>query len=62
MKNKEKISCYGFLFASICFYISAIIGFFSKASTTTAITHLCLGSTFLCLSTVHNKEGKDNKK
>lgn len=63
MKNREKIRCYCFIFASICLYISAIIGFSSKGSNDTAVTHLCLGSAFLCLSTVHNnKENKDNKK
>ena len=58
MKN-EKVSYALFLVASICFYISAIICFVSKNNNNSiGIMNLCLGSTFLCLASVHNNKGK----
>lgn len=61
MKNdkREKISFLCLLTASICFYISAIFCFMSEtADSSTGVINLCLGSTFLCLSTTHiNKKG-----
>lgn len=57
--NKDKIAFVCFLIASICFYISAIIGIFSKGESNW-VANLCLGSAFLCLSTTHlNKDKKD---
>ena len=61
--NQEKITFICFIIASICFYISAIFGFINKSSM--AVVHLCLGSTFLCLSSVHYnnyKKNNDSKK
>ena len=48
--NKNKIAFVCFLIASICFYISAIIDIINKDGSNWAV-NLCLGSTFLCLST-----------
>lgn len=59
MKEKEKIAYYCYIVASICFYISAIIEFFSDESTGMAVTHLCLGSAFLCLATTQINKKKD---
>ena len=61
MNKKEKIAFICYLTASICFYISAIIGIFSKSSNW--VVNLCLGSAFLCLSTTRlnkNNNDKDN--
>lgn len=57
--NKEKITFLCFLVASICFYISAVIGIMSKDESSWVV-NLCLGSAFLCLSTVHWNRDKDN--
>ncbi len=59
-KNKrEKISFICFLTASICFYISSIFCFISENNSKGIVT-LCLGSAFLCLSTIHLNK-KDDK-
>lgn len=50
--NKEKINFICFLVASIVFYIVSIINFIDK-NTSTAVVFLCLGSSFLCLSSTH---------
>lgn len=47
-KNKKTINW--FLVASICYYISSIILFISKDNRSMAVTNLCLGCCFLCLS------------
>lgn len=57
--KKEKITFICYLIASICFYISAIIGIFSKSSNW--VVNLCLGSAFLCLSTTHLNKDKNDK-
>jgi len=49
-RKNSKIKNKWFLMASICYYISSIAGFFSKDNNTMAVTNLCLGSCFLCLS------------
>lgn len=49
-------------FASVCFYICAIMNFVNKDNSM-AVVYLCLGSTFLCLgSTYLNKDKDSNKK
>lgn len=58
--KKEKITFICYLIASICFYISAIIGIFSKTDSNWVV-NLCLGSTFLCLSTTHLNKDKNDK-
>ncbi len=58
--NKEKINFICFLVASIGFYIVSIINFIDK-STSTAVVFLCLGSSFLCLSSTHRNKDKNNK-
>ena len=45
--KSEKISFICFLVASICFYISGIIGIISKDESNWVV-NLCLGSAFLC--------------
>lgn len=60
-EKREKICAIGFLVASICYYIISIVNFIDK-DTTTAVIFLCLGSSFLCISTTHfGKKGKNNK-
>lgn len=55
----KKIKNKWFLVAAICYYISSIAYFLSKESNNMAITNLCLGSCFLCLSmTDTNKDKK----
>ena len=59
--KREKICFICFLAASICYYIISIVNFIDK-NTTAAVRFLCLGSSFLCLSTTHlNKNDKNNK-
>ncbi len=59
--KKEKIDFICFLVASIIFYIVAIINFIDK-NTSTGVVFLCLGSAFLCLSSTHRNNDKNNKK
>lgn len=47
-------------FASVCFYVCAILNF-TKKDNSMAVIYLCLGSTFLCLGNCLNKD-KDNDK
>lgn len=59
MKKNNKIKNKWFLVAAICYYISSIAYFLSKESTNMAVTNLCLGTCFLCLSmTDTNKDKK----
>ena len=59
--KREKICFLCFLAASICYYIISIVNFIDK-NTNTAVIFLCLGSSFLGLSTTHlNKNDKNNK-
>lgn len=65
MKNenrKEKMTGICFLLISICFYLSAMMGF-TGADGGNGVVNLCLGSAFLCLSSTHLSKGrdKDNK-
>lgn len=58
--KREKISFICFLAVSICYYTVSIVNFIDK-NNTTALIFLCLGSSFLCLSTTHlNKNDKNN--
>lgn len=59
--NKEKVSFGGFLTASICYFIGALMNFKDK-NTDTAIMFLCLGFSFLCLATTHLNKDKQSKK
>lgn len=75
-KNRNKTAFICSLAASICFYISAIIGI-AVTDNSSWVVNLCLGSAFLCISTVYlnkyktkdndkdndkdNKDNKDNK-
>ena len=58
--NKEKITFICFLVASIGFYIVSIMNFIDK-NTSIAVVFLCLGSSFLCLSSTHRNKDKNNK-
>lgn len=61
--KKENITFILYIISSICFFISAILGFIDKSNM--AIIHLCLGICFLGLSSVHYekyKSDKENKK
>lgn len=59
--KREKVCFRCFLAASICYYIIAIVNFVDK-NTTAGVIFVCLGSSFLCLSTTHlNKNDKNNK-
>lgn len=60
--NKEKVAFICFLIASMGYYISAVIGIFSKDGSNWVV-NMCLGSAFLCLSTTHlNKDEDKNDK
>ena len=60
MKNSQskKVVFIGFLAASICWFISGIIGIFSKDNSNW-IMSLGLGLAFLCLSLIYSN--KDRK-
>ncbi len=56
-KKSDKVPFICFLAASICYYISGIIGIISKNDHW--VINMCLGSAFLCLSTTYlNKKEK----
>ena len=57
-KTKKTTKC--FLVASIIFYVVSIMNFIDK-DTNTGIVFLCLGSSFLCLSSAHQNGNKNNK-
>lgn len=59
-EKKKKINLVCFLTASICYYIISIINF-TDGDTGTAITFLCLGSAFLCLSSTNFSKDKNDK-
>lgn len=59
MKKENKITFILYMIASVCFFISAILGFIDKNSM--AVTNLCLGGCFLGLSSVYYKKHKKDK-
>ncbi len=60
MKKGSKITFILYIIVSVCFFVSAILGFMDKSSM--AVTHFCLGVCFLCLSSVHYEKYKKVKK
>lgn len=56
-KLKKKLSL--FYIASFFFYIASIIGFVSGNSNSMAVVWVCLGSSFLCLGSAHEKKEND---
>lgn len=59
MKKENKITFILYLVSSICFFVSAILGFIDKNNM--AIANLGLGACFLCLSSVHYQKYKKDK-
>lgn len=59
--NNERITFICFIVASICFYVISIMNFIDN-NTSTSVIFLCLGSSFLCLSSTHLNKDKNNKK
>ena len=63
MKNNEKNSnkkiAGMYYFASLCFYIAAIINFINEDNNSMAVVFLCLGSSNLCLGSVYLNKDKD---
>ena len=63
MKNNEKNSNKKiagiYYFASLCFYIAAIINFINEDNNSMAVVFLCLGSCNLCLGSVYLNKDKD---
>lgn len=59
-EQREKISFVCYLAASICFYVSSIIGIMNKDGSNWVV-NLCLGSAFLCLSTTHFHKDEEKK-
>ena len=63
MKNNEnnsnkKIAAL-YYFASVCFYIAAIINFINGENKSIAIIFLCLGSSNLCMGGVYLNKDKE---
>lgn len=59
MKKENKITFILYLIASICFFVSAILGFIDKNNM--AIANLGLGACFLSLSSVYYQKYKKDK-
>ena len=63
MKNNEKNSNKKiagiYYFASLCFYIAAIINFINEDNNSMAVVFLCLGSSNLCMGSVYLNKDKD---
>lgn len=59
-ENREKTGFIGFLIVSIGFFIVAILNFIDK-NTGTATVFLCLGFSFLGLSSTHWPKAKNRK-
>lgn len=60
MEDQQKVIYYCYLIASVSFFISAAINFFSNDTSSMTVIHLSLGATFLCLASSHRK-GKDKE-
>ena len=60
-EKREKVSFVGFLTASICYFIGAILNFIDK-NIGTAVMFLCLGFSFLCLAFTHLDKEKSKDK
>ena len=58
-KNSNKKSAGIYYFASLCFYIAAIINFINEDNNSMAVVFLCLGSSNLCLGSVYLNKDKD---
>ena len=62
MKNKKdktnRVKSILYYFSSVCFYIASIFDFVNKSSSM-AVVHLCLVSTFLCLGRVYLNKDKE---
>ena len=56
MEDKQKVAYYCYLVASVSFFISAAINFFSNDTSSMSVIHLSLGATFLCLASTHRKD------
>lgn len=61
MNKNDKICFVCFSIASVCFYIVGITGFLNKNSST-GVINLCLGTSFLCLASMHFSKVQDDKK
>lgn len=57
--KKEKIRSICFYIVSVLFYLAAIISFVEGNDNSMGVVWLCLGSSFLCLGSVHKKQEND---
>lgn len=60
VRQREIICFICYLIASICFYVSGIIDIINKNGSNWVV-NLCLGSAFLCLSSIHLNKNEDKK-
>ncbi len=58
-KNRINIAGMCFLIPSLGYFICAVPGFINKENR--AVTYLCLGVCFLCLSLAYFNKGKNKK-
>ena len=58
-KNSNKKIAGIYYFASLCFYIAAIINFINEDNNSMAVVFLCLGSSNLCMGSVYLNKDKD---
>ena len=56
MGDKQKVSYYCYLLASVSFFISAVINFFSSDMRYLAVIHLCLAAVFLYLASTCKRD------
>lgn len=59
-EQRDKVAFICFLAASLCYFVSAIIGILTKDNSNWVV-NLCLGSAFLCLSTTHLNKNDGQK-
>lgn len=59
IKSNKKIALI-YYFASLCFYVAAIINFINGDNKSIAVIFFCLGSSNLCLGSAFLNKDKEN--
>ena len=58
--NKNKTNSILYYICSVLWYLAAILKFATGNNNSLGFVYICLGSSFLCLGSMHVKEAKDN--
>ncbi len=59
MKEKEQVSCYCYLFASFCFFISAVINLYNNDTQYLSVIQFFLVAVFLVLSSRRKRKDEN---